>query len=341
MKTTAEMKKYILANAVLALIMCGCADQQILDEEKSGTYESAQLRGSEIGGDSALISCKDPALEAAVSNQLQNKMAEYDCSKGVVYVVETATGAIKAHVSLANRRKQFVPCEDTYNNEQSAMMMGPTYLALLASGKLSPEDVIDAEGGVYKNVRDHNWRRGGYGPLTLEQAFSLRSQVVFTKAAERVYGDHPAPLDSKVTAYLANMPDNAMGMLTFYNAVANGGRMVRLVKEGKDVIVLNERIADANHIETLKKGLHSAVSSGMFKRAGRSYTTVAACGRTLQLKDNDRRMELCGYFPADKPIYTIMVILEKKGAPGSSSTMCAPIMACTIDLLKVIINNTQ
>ena len=327
MKTTAEMKKYILANAVLALIMCGCADQQILDEEKSGTYESAQLRGSEIGGDSALISCKDPALETAVSNQLQNKMAEYDCSKGVVYVVETATGAIKAHVSLANRRKQFVPCEDTYNNEQSAMMMGPTYLALLTSGKLSPEDVIDAEGGAYKNVRDHNWRRGGYGPLTLEQAFSLRSQVVFTKAAERAYGDHPAPL--------------AMGMLTFYNAVANGGRMVRLVKEGKDVIVLNEHIADANHIETLKKGLHSAVSSGMFKRAGRSYTTVAACGRTLQLKDNDRRMELCGYFPADKPIYTIMVILEKKGAPGSSSTMCAPIMASIIDLLKVIINNTQ
>lgn len=122
-------------------------------------------------------------------------------------------------------------------------------------------------------------------------------------------------------------------MLTFYNAVANGGRMVRLVKEGRDVIVLNERIAEAEHIETLRKGLQNAVSFGLFKRAGRSYTTVAACGRTLQIKDNDRRMELCGYFPAYKPLYTIMVILEREGAPGSSGVMCAKIMASTIDLL--------
>ena len=327
------MKKYLLASALAALVMCGCTDQQIWDEETERICESAQSGRTEILRDSALTSCKDPVLEAAVCKLLQNKMTEYDCSKGMVYVVETATGAIKAQVSLANRGKLFVPYEDTYNNEQSAMMMGPTYLALLTSGKLSSEHVIDAGGGAYKNVRDHNWRRGGYGPLTLEQALGNRSIVVFTKAKEKACGDNPAQLDRKVTAYLANMPNNAMGMLTFYNAVANGGRMVRLVKEGRDVIVLNERIAEAEHIETLRKGLQNAVSFGLFKRAGRSYTTVAACGRTLQIKDNDRRMELCGYFPADKPLYTIMVILEREGAPGSSGVMCAAIMAGTIDLL--------
>lgn len=327
------MKNYLFVNALVVLVTCGCTNQQIPGEEVNQTREYAQLREAEIHRDSALISCKDQALEASVCKLLQDKMTEYDCSKGMVYVVETATGAIKAQVSLANRGKLFVPYEDTYNNEQSAMMMGPTYLALLTSGKLSSEHVIDAGGGAYKNVRDHNWRRGGYGPLTLEQALGNRSIVVFTKAKEKAYGDNPAQLDRKVTAYLANMPNNAMGMLTFYNAVANGGRMVRLVKEGRDVIVLNERIAEAEHIETLRKGLQNAVSFGLFKRAGRSYTTVAACGRTLQIKDNDRRMELCGYFPADKPLYTIMVILEREGAPGSSGVMCAAIMAGTIDLL--------
>ena len=213
------------------------------------------------------------------------------------------------------------------------MMTGPTYLALLSSGRFSSDDVIDTECGIYKDVKDHNWRRGGYGQRSLEQALGYRSQVAFTKANEVVFGNNKAQLDKQVATYLADMPNSAMGMLTFYNAVANNGRMVQLVTEGNDVNVLNDQIADPQHIETLQKGLQRAVSRGLFKRAGREYTTVAACGRTFQTKGNHRRMELCGYFPADNPMYTIMVILEKDGHPASAGGMCGPIMASTIDVL--------
>ena len=279
------------------------------------------------------VKCQDEELEASVSHVLQEKMTERKCSKGVVYVVETATGAIKAHVALASKGKNFVPCEDTYNDEQSVMMTGPTYLALLSSGRFSSDDVIDTECGIYKDVKDHNWRRGGYGPLTLEQALGYRSQVAFTKANEEVFGNNKAQLGNQVASYLADMPNSAMGMLTFYNAVANGGRMVQLVTEENDVNVLNDQIAAPQHIETLQKGLQRAVSRGLFKKAGREYTTVAACGRTFLMKGNHRRMELCGYFPADNPMYTIMVILEKDGLPASAGGMCGPIMASTIDVL--------
>ncbi len=279
------------------------------------------------------VKCQDEALEASVSQVLQEKMKERDCSKGVVYVVETTTGAIKAHVSLASKGKNFVPWEDTYNDDQSVMMTGPTYLALLSSGGFSSDDVIDTECGIYKDVRDHNWHRGGYGQITLEQALGYRSEVAFTKANEVAFGNNKTQLDSQVTTYLADMPNSAMGMLTFYNAVANGGRMVQPVTEGNDVIVLNEQIAEPQHIETLQKGLQRAVSHGLFRKAGRDYTTVAACGRSFQTKGNNRRMELCGYFPADNPMYTIMVILEKEGLPTSASSMCGTIMASTIDVL--------
>ena len=276
---------------------------------------------------------RDEALEASVSTILQEAMTERNCTKGMVYVVETATGAIKAQVSLSSKGKQFVPYEDTYDKEQSAMMTGPTYLALLSTGKISSDDVIDTEFGIYKDVKDHNWCRGGYGLLTLEQALGYRSQVAFTKAKERVYGNQTALLDNKISEYLANMPDNAMGMLTFYNAVANGGRMVKLQAEGDDVVVLNEQITESAHITTLQKGLEHAVRSGLFRKAGRSYTSVAACGRTFYTKGNNRRMELCGYFPAGNPMYTIMVVLEKYGVPASAGSMCGQIMANTIDLL--------
>lgn len=328
------MKKYLFM--IITLVLVSCTDQ-LMDNDVVG--ESAEL--TRAGGSSIEYkptTCMDETLERSVGAILQKTMAEHSCTKGVVYVVETSTGAIKAQVSLIHKCKQFVSYEDTYNEEQSVMMAGPIYLALLSSGKISPDDVIDSEYGIYKDVKDHNWHRGGYGRLTLEQALGCRSQVAFTKAKEVVYGNNAAQLDNQISEYLANMPNTPMGMLTFYNAVANGGRMMKLQPEMDELIVLNEQIAAPEHIATLQRGLQRAVSQGQFRKAGLDYTDVAACGRTFQTKGNNRRMELCGYFPTEHPLYTIMVILEKEGLPASTNSMCGPIMAKTVDVLVNLYN---
>lgn len=278
-------------------------------------------------------SCRNESLEAYISNILEAHLSEMNCTKGTIYVVKTETGAVEAQVSLSRKGTEYVPSEDTYNNEQSALIAGPTYLALLSTKEISPHSFIDTEHGIYKDVRDHNWRRGGYGILTLEQALGRRSLVAFAKAKEGVFGNNTDLLDSKVAEYLAGMPDSPMGILTFYNAVANGGRMVKLHTEGDEVTVLNEQIAEPAHISALQRGLKQAVRQGIFGKAERTYTSVAACGRTLTTEGNNRRMELCGYFPANKPLYTIMVILEKDGLPAGAAGMCAPLMGRTIDLL--------
>ena len=124
-----------------------------------------------------------------------------------------------------------------------------------------------------------------------------------------------------------------MGILTFYNAVANNGKMVELVSEGEDGIVLQEQIAEPQYIKELQTGLEHCVSQGLMRKAGRFYTKVSACGRTFITQGNHRRMELCGYFPSDDPLYSIMVVLEKEGLPASAGGMCGPIFAQTVDLL--------
>ena len=277
--------------------------------------------------------CNDEALEAAVSQVLQETMTKKDCKIGAVYVVETKTGNMKANISLMRKGKSFMPYEDTYTEEQSNMLLGPTYLALLSSGRVTPYSMIDTECGIYKDVKDHNWHRGGYGVLTLEKALGCQSIVAFTKAKEMVYGNDHAAYNQKISSYLGTTPNHALGILTFYNAVANGGRMVKLMTEGDDVIVLNDQIVAPENIATLQQGLLRAVSQGLFRRTGRDYTDVAACGRTFQTDKKTRRMELCGYFPADNPIYTIMVVLEKNGLPAGSGSMCGTIMGSTIDIL--------
>ena len=92
---------------------------------------------------------------------------------------------------------------------------------------------IDTGSGVYESksgklVKDHNWRRGGYGEITLEDALTHRSEVGLTKAIEQAYGNDRQAYESQINFYLNGEPNNLMGMLTFYNAIANGGKMVKI-----------------------------------------------------------------------------------------------------------------
>lgn len=260
-------------------------------------------------------------------------MTERGCTTGTVYVVETQTGYIKTNVSLERKGNSFTPYEDKYEDDQSTLLAGPTYLALLSTGRYIPDTMIDTESGIYKDVRDHNWHRGGYGVLTLEQALGYHSQVAFAKASESAFGSNKSGLEEKNSDYLGGYTNHVKGVLSFYNAIANGGRMVMLQETEDDVVVMNEQIEEPQYVKALQQGLTHAVSQGVFKRAGRKYTDVAACGRTFQKDKKNRRMELCGYFPADNPMYTIMVVLEKEGLPASAGMMCGQVMGRTIDIL--------
>lgn len=321
------MKKYCFLLG-FGLLLIGCTEQEVQSEAAvDKPAEKVAVNVSEPA------KCNDVALENAVRQLVQGKMAERNCDRGLVYVVETRTGHIKANISLERTGTAFTPWKDTYTKEQSTTLGGATYLALLSTGKISSDDVIDTEYGIYKDVRDHNWMKGGFGPITLEQALGYRSLVAFAKAKDSVFADRTAEYDHKVSRYLAGQPNSSMGILAFYNAVANGGRMLKLVNEGNSVTVLDEQIEDRKYIEELQRGLNNAVSIGFYKKAGRPYTCVAAAGRTFKTTGKTWRMELCGYFPADNPMYTIMVVMEKDRLPAAAGSICGPIMAGTIDLV--------
>lgn len=296
--------------------------------------ERLQILAGEEVTQTPVINHSDPKLEAAITDLLKWEINDYiKWKKAMVYVVETNTGKIKANLAYEREGKKLSPYVDSYHQEQHTMVGAPTYLALLSSGKLTPENVFDTGCGIYGNIRDHNWRRGGYGAISLERALGVRSEVAFTMAKEYVYGENESEINAQINEYLGGNPNEAMGILTFYNAVANGGKMVKLVSEGEDGIVLHEQIAKPEHIKALQKGLENAVANGIFKKAGNYDTKVAACGRTFVIEGNYRRMELCGYFPAEKPMYTIMVIMEKEGLPASAGGMCGIILSNTINVL--------
>ena len=254
------------------------------------------------------------------------------CHRGIVYVVETKTGRLVAHTSLESSDNHFVPFIDTFYKEADYVQGAVTYLALLSSGMVTPDTEIDTRNGIYskpngEDVRDHNWRRGGYGKMSLESILTHRSVVGYTMAVDSVYGNNMVEYFLKRRDYTAGIPETLTGLLTFYNAIANNGCMVMICNAEDSTITINNHIASPEHIRMLQQGLEHCVSEGLFRKAGNEQVRVAACGRTLHIADTTYRLELCGYFPASNPQYTIMVVMEKENIPASAGGMCGPLFS--------------
>lgn len=128
--------------------------------------------------------------------------------------------------------------------------------------------------------------------------------------------------------------------LTFYNSIANNGQMVRpTLKPGK-VDVINEQIASKRNIEQMQQVLRKVVEDGLGKRAGSGKTSVAGMPATVVVSNlsngdiaptQEFHVLFCGYFPADKPKYSIIVSMNKFGLPASGGAMAGPVVHNIVD----------
>lgn len=120
--------------------------------------------------------------------------------------------------------------------------------------------------------------------------------------------------------------------LNLYNSVANNGRMMKpqFVKEIRnsgqlvrsfDPVVLDEKICSQSTINQVKSCLVGVMENGtgkdlksvMFKIAGKTGTVklLDASGEFLNRSQSEYQASFCGFFPADKPLYSCIVVIYK------------------------------
>ena len=63
--------------------------------------------------------------------------------------------------------------------------------------------------------------------------------------------------------------------------------------------------------------LEDVVSIGLAKRAMSDKVKVAGMNGTIRNEDSTLTADFCGYFPADKPRYTIHVSVHRKEVPAA------------------------
>lgn len=129
--------------------------------------------------------------------------------------------------------------------------------------------------------------------------------------------------------------------LTFYNAIANNGKMVRprfvksIVKDGETIMdmpveVIKEKICKDKTLREIQTILEHVVSQGLGKKAGSPSFKVAGKTGTAQISKGTQGyksgqmnylLSFAGYFPADKPRYSCIVCIQKSGLPASGGGM--------------------
>ena len=233
-------------------------------------------------------------------------------------------------------------------------------------------DKVDTGDGIYqvhgRELKDHNWHRGGYGELTVQEGLAVGSNIATYKTMEKAFGDNPQTFFDLLANMSYGKPDSINGIaslqpykiteknitwncigyeqlispiqvLTFYNAIANNGKMIQPQLYKDSVVVINPQIASRASIDSLKKALVFNVTDGLGQPAKSDMITVAGQQGTIVVStDNGNTVysvEFCGYFPANNPKYSIIVSINKTGLPASGGLMAGDVFK------KIIVNLKQ
>lgn len=147
--------------------------------------------------------------------------------------------------------------------------------------------------------------------------------------------------------YEAQLPPVAT--LAFYNGIANNGRMVKprfVTRELKDgqvvrefpVEVIKERMCSQKTLDVIHEILDSVVMNpeGLGRAAGRNGGRFRVSGKTGTAQVASEKggyhdgpvrymVSFCGYFPSEKPKYSCIVCIVKRGTPASGGGQCGPV----------------
>ena len=315
------------------------------------------------------ISTIDSILQVNVTSLLENKLSELDALSGQAIVMEVQSGQIKALVGLTRKDStNYQSCEN-FSVWQSTGLMHPiSLLVALETGKVKLSDKVDTGNGIYQihgiELKDHNWHRGGYGELTVQEGLAVGSNIATYKTMEKAFGDNPQTFFDLLANMSYGKPDSITGIanlqpahivtpkdnnwtktafvwssigynqhvspiqiLTFYNAIANNGKMIQPQLYKDSVVVINPQIASRASIDSLKKALVFNITDGLGQPAKSDKVVVVGMQGTSSLSTNEDStknmyaVEFCGYFPTDNPKYSIIVSINKTGLPASGGLM--------------------
>lgn len=304
-------------------------------------------------------------LQDYVRSILKENIKKIGAINGQIIIMDCKSGEIKAMVNLMNTKSGIKPAIRQLS-EPTALMRTVSLLAALEQGKVKPNDSINTKAGMLDIngylLEDYNWRRGGNGKTSVQQGFLLSSNIATYLAVKQAFGKDyaqfhkiitdmgyglpqdsikaalPIPNDNITLAKFAtgkNQQISPLQILTFYNAIANNGNMVKPTFHKRDTTIIKEQIASKENIATIQQLL---IQKGLTSKAFSDKVPIAGeQGVAIVKEDGDNTIyciQFCGYYPAKNPQYSIIVSLNKKGLPASGG-MAGEIVKHIVEFISI------
>ena len=336
----------------------------------TGWKKTGQITREAVEG-ADLITSIDKDIQEVASSELERQLREQKARNGCVVVMDVKSGFIRAISNLARRK------DGTYGEQDFNFAIGrkevpgstfklASIMAALEDERISINNKVDAS-GIYRFVRDtlYDVQRGGYGTITIKEAFEKSSNVI-AKVINRAYSKDPETFIQRLESFglteplnidlegepaptirrpgsglwhINSLPWMSIGYevlqtplqtLAFYNAVANGGdllkpqfveeirRGVQLVKRFQPVVI-RKKICSDNTLKIVRSCLEGVMINGTGKKITSSQFKIAGKTGTAQILNDEGKYgekgqktyqaSFVGYFPADKPIYSCIVVI--------------------------------
>jgi len=240
-------------------------------------------------------------------------------------------------------------------------------MAAIEDGVVDTGDIVDTGDGTIrfynKIIRDT--KEGGYGKISVKEVFELSSNVGTSIIINENYKDNPKAFVNRLYAMKLNqtldvqikgegkplirypgdklwsglsLPMMSHGYevqmtplqtLTFFNAVANDGKMMRprfvtgIFRNGSEIknfgteVIINS-IASRSTIRKAKAMMEGVVERGTaenlknpeYKIAGKTGTAQIAMNNQGYRRKVTYQASFVGYFPADNPLYSCIVVVN-------------------------------
>src|SRR5574344_791263 len=299
-----------------------------------------------------IVTTIDVGMQDLAERSLINELKLINGNVGVAIVMDVTTGDVKAIVNMEK-------CvDDQYREihnhavsdllEPGSVFKTASIMVALDDGVVDTSYQVETGCGVWPMYRNDPekfvrglYRTGIADNLQIPLVGSCPARIRMPRKNARgewVNWSHTA-LPWMSIGYESQVPP--ISTLTFYNAIANNGKMMRprfvkqVVKNGEVIMdfppeVMRESICKEKTLHELQTILEHVVSQGLGKKAGSKSFKVAGKTGTAQMSKGtagyknggtNYLLSFAGYFPADAPRYSCIVCIQKSGLPASGGGM--------------------
>ncbi|MBD0832482.1 penicillin-binding protein [Aestuariibaculum sediminum] len=325
----------------------------------------------------------DVNIQDIAHHALLKQLEEYEADHGCVVVMEAKTGEIRAISNLGRNKNGKYSERLNYAvgeaHEPGSTFKVMALMAALEDKVVDTSTVIDTKMGYKQFYRRGIYDTHGHGKISVARTLEVSSNIGLATIIDDGYAKKPQkfvehlqdwgldkPLGLPIIgegepvipkpgdklwsrnalpsmAYGYNLKLTPLQTLTFYNAIANNGvlvkpRFIREVKELDQVVESFDRDGEGDKIcsEKTLKEIQNILKHVVERGTGRSlyspYFSMAGKTGTAQTeywmddwKQNRRYISsFAGYFPADNPKYSCIVVIHKpsvkKGYYGADVT---------------------